>query len=249
MNDRYTREIRDNTNYLATWLPNVHVAPGQVGRITNNEFTYVGTLTGDFKIPVDTEDAPSQGDFEYYSAGAVKVTAKLAGEVPPQGSILAKIDAGINLAFSREHAVAFRAAKCRATRIRNQIDVGKAVLALHEKNEWPDDLVVVTEVITAGSTTILISSSSNASIDLRASGSVDIKTVHIADVDAGLSVSNSSNMGIQTVAEGGLTPLMRTQGIQKRLLRSATFRGRRGAAESPATTSFGGVDYSDFSGG
>jgi hypothetical protein len=248
MNQRYTKELRDHTNYLAIWLPNVQVAPGDLGRIKNHQFTFVGRLS-DFDIAFEHEEGPTLADFEYFSKGAVSVDIKLAGDAPAAGSGLAQAEAGLTLSFSREHAVAFRAADCRSTRIANTLAVGRAVLALDEKDEWPDDVVVVTEVIEAGSATILIASSKGGKIDLRVSGTADVHAIHIADAEAGLGITRSSNMGMQVVAESGLTPLIRTSGVRKRFLRPDVFRGRAGAAEAhpgPPEPAFVEVDYADY---
>jgi hypothetical protein len=248
VSQQYTRELRDELGYLPTWLPITHVSPGGVGRIVDYQYTHVGTLA-DFGITYEIEDGDARADFEYQSAGSVSAAVKLAGEAPAAGSTLATADAGIALDFSKEHAIVFRATGCRSTRIKNQLALGAAVLAKYQTGAWPDDLVVVTEAVSAASATIVISSGDKAHLDLRASGKADAAGLHLANAEAKLQIARESNIGTKIIAEAKLTPLMRTSGVRKRILRDAVFRSERavptGTGEELA---FDDVEYEDYGG-
>ena len=41
---QYIKEIKDETNYCATWLPILRVSPGDVGRIIDFEYQPLTTL-------------------------------------------------------------------------------------------------------------------------------------------------------------------------------------------------------------
>lgn len=241
----YAREMKDNTNYLPTWLPNVRVAPGDVGRITDFQFTPLGNLD-QLGVPFHAEDGNAPSDFEYYSAGSVSMMLKLAGEAPFTGSVLKQAEAGVTVTFGRENAIAFRCSDCTSARITDQLSLGKQVLTLHGRGEWPADLVVVTEVVSAGSATVLISSAVDASVDLRAGGTVGAAQINLAAVDAGFQVVRTSNMGIQIVAETGLTPLIRTSGLRARLFRPKVFRGGGPGKVNEPSLRFVNVEYEDY---
>ncbi len=241
----YAKEVRDNTSYLPTWLPIVRVAPGDVGRITDFQFTPLGNL-GHFGVPFHLEEGGAPSDIEYYSAGSVSIALKLAGEAPVPGSVLTQAEAGLRVTFGRENAVAFRCSGCTSARIPDQLSLGKQVLALHERGEWPEDLVVVTEVISAGAATVLISSAVNASVDLRAGGRIGSGPVNLAAGDAGFQVVRASNMGMQVVAETGLTPLIRTSGVRARLFRPRVFRGGGPRRPGEPSLRFVDVSYDDY---
>ena len=250
---QYTRELRDNLHYLPTWLPTVRLSPGDLGRISDYEYTHIGNLR-DVGLPSEIEDCGARADFEYFSQGSVSTTVKLAGQVPPVGSGLAEGDAGIVVDFGRENAVVFRASGCRSKRLKNVIGLGKQILEKLQQGQWPEDAVVVTEIVYATSATILICSGHKGHIDLRAAANMNPATLNIANLDAGLQVARESNIGVKIVAQSSLTPLMRTSGIQKRFLSDPVFRSKTQPAgeavtimsESGEELWFGDVEYEDY---
>ena len=92
INRYYIQEIRDEFNYLATWLPTTSVSPGDVGRIINHQYQPLTTLHN-LGIPFETIDNHVQADFEYHSSNAVHTTLKAAGQAPIAGSFIAAADA------------------------------------------------------------------------------------------------------------------------------------------------------------
>ncbi len=51
---QYTKEIKDQLNYSATWLPGTIVSPGDIGTIINYEFIHQTNLT-DLGIPFEAK--------------------------------------------------------------------------------------------------------------------------------------------------------------------------------------------------
>jgi hypothetical protein len=240
---RYVRELRDNTNYLPTWLPNVQVAPGDVGHITGLQYSGVGNLA-DYGIEIEIYEGDAEADYDYYSANHVSRTLKLAGHASPPGSTLTEAEAGISIHFSQENAVIFRATGCQSTRIRDLLGLERKIIAMYEAGDWPMDLVVVTEAVYADSVTILISAGQNAHIDLRATSNLAVPQLDLANAEAGLQVANEANVGVKIIASSGLTPLMRTSGLKKRFLRSDV--AFRSSSQSHPDIAFADVEYEDY---
>jgi hypothetical protein len=67
--------------------------------------------------------------------------------------------------------------------------------------------VVITKVVKAHRATILLSGSTEAFVELRASGSVAAGNVDLADLAVGFARARASGMAVNLVAEGRLTPL------------------------------------------
>lgn len=243
IHERYTKEIVDELNYVATWLPTVRLAPGDVCDMHGHELRVVSHLS-EFDVDFELEDRPVESDMEYSSSGAVTMHLKAGGEPPPTGSALSVDEAGVSLSFGRTGAVVLRLADCSAKRIRSLHDVGKQVLRLHEAGEWPEGYVVVTETVVAGASTIIISSGSDAGVDLVAKGSVGPAGLSLASLDAGFQVKREREIGAKFVSMPGLTPLVRVSGVKKRFLRDDVFRSAAEAEE----VAFGAVGYDDFSG-
>src|SRR5689334_8589624 len=93
-NQTYTRELRDNLNYTATWLPNLKLSLGDVGVLSKYQFTYRTNLAN-LGIPFKEGKAGSGATYSYVSSDSVKRNIKLAGKAPIAGSVLADVDAGI----------------------------------------------------------------------------------------------------------------------------------------------------------
>lgn len=243
INRQYTQELRDETNYSATWLPIVRVAPGDVGRITNYEYQPLTNLKA-LGIPFEVEAGHTQADFDYYSAGSVSINSKAAGESPALGSAIAQADAGITIKFGRAKAVVFRAAGCTSAQIKERAALENEILARYQANVWPEDQVVIMEVVSAASATILISNESNAQIELLAKGAVGVQGLDLASVDANFKVLRESNIATKILATERLTPLFKAAAIRKRLFRPTTFREAPGGDRSGIALA--GVDYDDF---
>lgn len=245
---QYTKELLEQLNYVATWLPTVGLKPGDVCDMRGYELRKVGALQ-DFSIPFVLEDQPVEADIEYSSAESVSIQFKLSGEPPPTGSLLAIEDAGINLSFSRAAAVLLRLAGCSSKRIANLHEVGKKVLEIHLKGDWPKGYVVVAEALQAGVSTIIISDGVDAGIDLMAKASagapVGRADLKLTSIDASLSVKRESKIGAKFVAMPGLTPLVRVSGIKKRVLRPDEFRSGQQSSEA----GFSSVFYDDYKAG
>jgi hypothetical protein len=249
VNVQYTRELRKRFGYSATWVPTSDVRLGDVGRLQNYEFERVATLA-DFGVQFDRRDSLTTSSLNYTSEHGVSFAIKASGELPPLGSGLVKADAGIIISFDAGGAIVLQAARCVMTSIENQHELARGILALYEGGEWDEDFVAVTEVVQAGRTTVLVSSSSDGSVVLKAKGDIELGSLSLAAADARLRVSRSRNIGTQIVAEGGLTPLFKAHGVRKRWLRPLEL-ARRGKNPPPAAPEGAGVildevDYEDF---
>lgn len=243
INRQYTQELQEETNYSATWFPIVRVAPGDVGRITNYEFEPLTNLKA-LGIPFEVVPGQTQADFDYYSADSVSVSTKAAGDTPALGSVIAQASAGITVKFGRSEAVAFRATGCRSAQIRNRADIEREILTRYQDGAWAKDQVIIMEVVSATSATILISNGSNARIELLAKGNVGAQGLDLASVDANFQVVQESNIATRILASEGLTPLFKAVAVRKRLFRDAVLRDAE--IREPTENALDGVDYDDF---
>jgi hypothetical protein len=239
----YTKEVQKQFGYSATWLPTIQVAPGDVGRLRDYQYTHYSTLT-DLGIRFEVQQGSAQAEYEYCSSGSVSITTKNLGKAPPIGVGIPKASAGISIKFSREKAVVLRLSHCSSTEIRDLNSVGKKIIAFYKSNKWDRNNVVVTEAVRAEAATILISNSSTAQIDLVARGKVGPNKLDLADLKAKLQVLKESDIATKLIASKGLTPLFRTSGIRRKVLGGLKL-DRFGGAQTEQL-GFGIVDYVDF---
>jgi hypothetical protein len=225
---------------------------GDVGILRDYVYVRVRSLR-EYGIDFRARIERGTGSLQYASAGSVSSEFKLAGQLPPAGSMLSEAQAGVVVSFNAENTFFFFADGYSTSSIEDQKALADGLLALRLNGDWPDDYVVVTEVVLSERTTILASSASGGQIELSADASAGAGIGDIFSGSAGLRALRAQNMALQVVAEGGLTPLFRAWGIKRRFLGRPTLV-RRGvptpqpvAAETGlAPASFDEVDYEEF---
>ncbi|WP_459212392.1 hypothetical protein [Aquimarina rhabdastrellae] len=221
---KYTRELFRQFKYFAAWLPGTPLSLGDIGIMKGKQFIRIGNLKDekyqlDFEIKKDT--TPS--DIKYSSEGSVSVTSKISGTVPPTNSTLTELDAGFNVAFSKKNAIHFKAKNTYNHTIKDQIKLGGQILNLYKLGKWDKDYVIITELVEAESSTILISCEKNSNIDLTANADIGSRSLDIADAELGLGVKFSRGIATELICEKGLTPLFRVSKIKSRLFSTPDF--------------------------
>ena len=219
---KYTRELKQQFGYLATWLPGTPVVLGDVGVLRKNQFTKVSNLS-DFGIEFESEPDTTKSDIEHSSRGAVSIAAKASGTVAPQGSTLGEGDAGITVEFTKENAILFKANGTTSPSIKDQISLGKKIIELYKEGKWDKDWAIITEVVDSESATILTSSSSNGKIELKAKGKVEAAKLDIADAELGFELTFSKDLSTKIIADGSLTPLFKASKVKSRLFMPPVF--------------------------
>lgn len=248
VNSRYAKELRQRFGYTATWLPNVPVRLGDIGTLYGHTYERIRTLA-DFGISFDSRPPISMTtSLEYASTGDVYITIKQKGELSIANSALAKADAGIIIEFGRAGAVVFQAGGCAVSSIEDQLSLADKLLAMYADGQWNRDYVVVTDVVHAEWTSVLVSKANAANIEFRLDA--DLMHASLADASAaGLQVIRSHNIETQIIAKGGLTPLFKAKGIRPRLIQPprVVSRGQRPTSiDLSENFIFGDMDYEDF---
>jgi hypothetical protein len=220
---KYTKELKRQFGYLATWLPGTPLSLGDIGVLRNNEFTKISNLA-DLGITFEIELDSTKADIEHSSKGAVSISTKASGAIATQGSVLGEIDAGVTVVFSKESAILFKANGTTSPSIKDQIKLGKEILKLYKEGKWDKDWAVVTEKVDAESATILISSSKNGKIELKAKGEIETKNIDIADAELDFELSYSKDLSTKIFAEESLTPLFKASKVKSRLFLPPAFK-------------------------
>lgn len=223
---KYTRELYRQFRYYANWLPGTPLSLGDVGVLKAKEFvrkTNLKHLNLDFEIIKDS--TPSQ--ISHQSKGGVSVSAKIAGTAPVLGSVLSEAEAGISVSFSNENSILFKANGTYNHIIKDQVKLGKDILKLYEEGNWDKDYLVITELVEADSSTILISNSSGSSIELSANANVSLGQLDIANADIGLQPKISKDLYTEIITNKGLTPLFKSSKVQTRIFQQPIFEATK----------------------
>lgn len=219
---RYTRSIFQSLRYRATWLPSETIRLGSYGFLRNGVFDERGQLK-DLKVSVISSQRSAKASFVYQSSDGVKITFKTKGQLSDLFQSIAAGSGGALVEFSREGAVVFSAPSCTVKRISN-IRAVEAQLA--GVDSWQRDLVVVTRVVQADSATILVSNSGKSRVELKARATTGAGS-GLVNLGVGYSSASSTDMAVEIVAQGGLTPLYVVENYRRTLTDTLARRQRR----------------------
>jgi hypothetical protein len=210
--DQYTKEMAEKFGYMATWTPGVQLELGDVGTVKDRLFTRITSLKN-LGISFTVREDKTEEIQKHSSSGNVSILFKAAGKAPALGSVLTQAEAGFTIDFKKSKATVYEATGCVAPMIDDQIAVGKKIIELYQKGNWNENWAVVTELVQAKSSTVLISNSSSAKIELSAKGTIT-GSPSLADVSAELQLAFSKDMMTSLISQNGLTPLFRARAIK-----------------------------------
>ena len=231
LNTEYAKELHTQFGYLATWLPTATLKLGDIGTIKDGVFERTGNLK-DLGITFKAETHPA-GDLEYASADAVTLEFKAGGNAPVAAGPGGTVDASVGISFKHANAVLLEASNCDSAIISNIAQVSDSVLSHYADGGWPDDRVVITDIISADTLTVLVSSGANAVIDLSVKGDVGSGVAKLASANASYSVNKASSIGTRIIGQKGATPLFKARGIKRSMLGwgKTTFEVKRGLTD------------------
>jgi hypothetical protein len=211
--EQYGREIHGQLGYWPAWLPGMWVKLGDCGTIDDFQFNRRTSLRS-LGVEFEVEDRGTPGNLVHQSVRGVTIQFQAQGEskgIPG----LAAGEAGVSIDFTRENTVVFAVRATRATAI---ADLDRLAVDLKAKGRvFPPRYVVVTEVVAAGTATVLVARTSAGGFTLRAGADVPIAGIaDLASAEARFAVIRNQNLATQIVAEEDLTPLFKAFGFGRR---------------------------------
>lgn len=218
---QYTTELGRELGFNATWTPGMHLALGTIGVIDDDHvFVPVSSIDqfgiGFKEAVLDNND--SKETFNYASAGAVEIGLKLAGKPSVLTPHLPIERAGLGVRFNRGNAIVFRAEGATHLRMADEFSLAEEVISLIKAGRWDKDWSIVTHLIRAASTTVLVARSSGAGVEFALSAGVAAGGLELLSADAEVSAFASHDMQLTIVAAGGMTPLFRAKRVKRKWL-------------------------------
>lgn len=242
--EQYTEELHERYGYLATWLPSTKLRLGDVGVLRRDRFELVTTLHH-LGIEFAARDISEAADYEYISSDGANLQFNFNADAAGIEQALEKTTAKAAVEFSRKNAVLFMAKGCKASHIEQQDRLGAQIVARYDNGNWEKTYVIITELVTAESATILISGQANARAEFSAETGIAPQGIALADVSAGLRIASSSGIATQILAAKQLTPLFRASGIRTRFPFTRSFI-TRSSDKSSLKAGFSELDYKDL---
>ncbi|MFO0614716.1 MAG: hypothetical protein U0414_19170 [Polyangiaceae bacterium] len=208
--EQYTDDINDRFGgYFAAWTPGAPVALGDYGFLEDNAFRRVGNLASLGIAFKRMEDPSAETIGPFKSSASTQVSFKAAGTAVPPGSVFTQAEAGLSIEFSEEHSTVFVAEDCRQPQIEDLVALEDVLRDRYDKDKWDRHWRIVATVVESSATSVLISSSSQARVDLKVDaglGAPGLAT--LGNASAGLSVASSRNMELVFLAKPA-TPLFK----------------------------------------
>lgn len=185
---------------------------GDVGTYSKaNGFNRIRTLD-DYGISYEARRDENPADYEYTSEQGIEIKTSAEGEPAGIFESITEAEAGVRVEFKNKFTGVFSATGAVQPEISDKAKVVSAIKA--ERSQSRDqDYAVVTGVMNAESSTVLISNSSEAMVELQATGSVNLGGFSVADLSTGFELSDSSGMRTLQVAEPSNTPLFKLETI------------------------------------
>jgi hypothetical protein len=205
MANKYCDLINDNFGgtYYPTWLPSVNTLLGDYGILDDDVFTKQGNIR-DFGISFQADLGVQVQDFEYKSQGTSSFDLG-AGATNV-------VHVGLQFKFAKKFDMYFLAADCQQSVMLGQPGVVSQARKAFAQNGMKD-YYIVTEVMKAGASTILIASDKNAEFVVEAKSDL-IPKIDLKNPSIALSIKKATNMGFKMAAAMGLTPLI---GLSKKI--------------------------------
>jgi len=221
MLNRYFTGIRKELGYFPSWPPNAPYQLGDIGQVVNGGFSYVTSLEN-LGIPFTPRIGRKGESWEHSSHDSVSWTFKAAGQTLP-GVGLPEAEAGVQIEFSSAGACVFHATDVTVHLIADQNALSKEIVKLFTRQPdgervWQKDWFVVTEVVTAGATTVLIADSDKAGLDISFGGAVPTDPAPLAKLGGGVHVVDERGKVTKFLAKDGLTPLIKLKRVRQTLL-------------------------------
>lgn len=229
----YSRDVSRQLRYLAAWPPSSPAEVGRVGSFYGDKVFDAETKLASFGISFGVEDSPdaSQGELSYTSEGVSEFRIGAGGTLPSLDGGLVKAEAKVTISFTAEHAIVFRVSGLIYHTMLDQPQMARQVARLIKTGEWNRDWHVVTQVVAASSSSVLISNASSAEVELALGAKVTVGGADLLSARFGPKVISQKHMSTVFVDEGNLAPLFRAKRVKRTVFGNAKLKAGFGRAD------------------
>jgi hypothetical protein len=180
--------------WWVTWPLSISLSVGNVIGTEGHVLRLAGSAE-DKGLTCDISEVGSSDLFKYDSNGTVSVRFKAAGTAAQGFEAIAAADAGALIKFAHSTALLVVFRNLMTLSVANVRDLAAQLLKQYWDGRWPDDLAVVTDVVSVARGAVFAAATSGGAVELRASATVTPMT--LADVAGGATVVSSKNLGME----------------------------------------------------
>jgi hypothetical protein len=211
--------------YLPSWPPGQIVKPGDVGILSGGSFSAVSNI-GAMGVEFRTESIPDNSNVTVSTPNSIKL--RLKEDDAPGAGITGKsyVSSLIEIQMRGEEAALAHWEILDRSIIENIELVRRSVLDLDSKGEWPQDCVLVTEVVRARNGLILVSNSKESAVTFRLKRASSERRPGMSDLfsaldNTPLSISSDSSVAVRWAAEGEFIPCFKASRVRRGFLRAS----------------------------
>ncbi|MDO9491252.1 hypothetical protein [Acetobacterium sp.] len=215
--ESYADVVKNELGYYPVFLPGYPLSLGDFGTVDDGKFTREGSVKNfDFIVKELTGEAP---DNKIDFSKGVDFKVSLAPSITAPGMF----EASLKIAFGDSSNVFFSFNNCQTTLIDNYQELKKKIIELYNKGDWVKDYYVITELIKADRSTVILADSSEAEIDFGVAipigANIPIPQLKMDFLDGKLDVNESfsSNISTKIIAKSGLKPLIKLSKLKVKL--------------------------------
>lgn len=227
----FNKEVHKHITVHAAWLPVTNTFQvGDFGVISEGIFVRMGNVATDFGVDFQTQ-AGGEADLNFQSQ-SVRLFRLVAGatvDALPDSDIEAKL----RIEFGKDKSF-FVKAKLNINAMQSIFEVARR-LAVHP--QWNEGKFKVVGAAYTGQNCVILSSTANNAV-IEIDGKADaLKKIELGNVEAGLSFTSKSNLGLEILGQTGVVALRLFQVKKKEGLPQFLTRGLPGKDELDLITS------------
>jgi hypothetical protein len=183
--------------WWVTWPLAQQVRIGDVFTTSGGTQRTAGNLAGRGIKGLGVQHGAPPADFTYDSGGSVSFRLKSAGHAPAGFSALVKADAGALVEFGRRASALVIYAGLSQQGLSDSRSVAAILTQLYWDGLWDEDLVVVSDVISARAGTVLVATQGGASAELRVATSAQVGPATLVDLAGDVSFARLTHVGLK----------------------------------------------------
>lgn len=204
--ENYVDTVRRETGMFAVYPPNQSLRLGDFGKVSDGRFVRYGNIKGLAK-PIQTQEVVGQVQMNReFKSRRVRKTVIGAGGSGAASGVSAR--ARLELDFGSESSVYFAVSGCTHKQLGNLGGIANEIVALSKSSKWNDDYRVVTALVEASNTTVVLGREESSKVVLEADAGVP--SINMADAKVALQLtfdSSASENWVTVKPEAGQQPL------------------------------------------
>jgi hypothetical protein len=203
----YSKGIkRKLANYWPAWLPGTRFTIGDIGILNRYLFEKVGELE-ELGLKYYAQPTDNSSPLDISSESDVSVSFKAAGETNSSFAHVGAAEAGLKIEFGAQGAFILQAPETFESEMGDRLNLQRQIIGAFNRREWEKDWLVITRLVTASSATVVISKSSNASLELSAKVNLSGAAAGLGAADAGISIKHQHGDTLSMICGKNVTPL------------------------------------------